>query len=344
MGKDYKISIIVPVYNAEKYIRKCVDSLTNQTYKNLEILLIDDGSTDGSGKLCDELRKEDDRIKVIHKENGGLISAWKRGVKESSGEYLNFIDSDDWVDLNMIEEMAQQLTGNEKEIISSDYVIERENGNRQCVWQQLSPGIYDREAIEEKVIPNLLGKESRYVTMSRCMKLIARKLIEDNCKYCNPAVVMGEDVTIMLPALIDCSRLVIMDHKAYYHYFLVTASMAHKYDEHLYEKIQLLKQTMLQIINDKFKDSSQKERQHQVDQETVFLMMLVLKNEARGNPKSYGKNILKICRSEEIKDLIAKTPVVIEQKANKLLYLVMRHPNRITVSILRLAMIWYYRK
>ncbi len=221
MGKDYKISIIVPVYNAEKYIEKCVDSLTNQTYNNLEILLIDEGSTDGRGKLCDEMKIEDARIKVIHKESGGLISAWKRGVKESSGEYLNFIDSDDWVDLNMIEEMAQQLTGNEKEIISSDYVIERENGNRQCVWQQLSPGIYDREAIEEKVIPNLLGKESRYVTMSRCMKLIARKLIEDNCKYSNPAVVMAAATTAHALALICAIQKIVFLSLSYRYSSLV---------------------------------------------------------------------------------------------------------------------------
>ena len=93
--KDYKVSVIVPVYNAENYIKKCVDSLTNQTYRNLEIVLVDDGSKDGSGRLCDEFALKDARIKVIHKENGGLISAWKRGVAESNGDYLNFIDSDD---------------------------------------------------------------------------------------------------------------------------------------------------------------------------------------------------------------------------------------------------------
>ena len=90
--KDYKISIIVPVYNAEKYLKKCVDSLTGQTYQNLEIILVDDGSSDNSGSLCDELAGKDARIKVLHKENGGLISAWKAGVTESTGEYLNFVD------------------------------------------------------------------------------------------------------------------------------------------------------------------------------------------------------------------------------------------------------------
>lgn len=342
--KDYKISIIVPVYNTEKYLRRCVDSLMNQTYRNLEILLIDDGSEDGSGRICDEYAGKDKRIRAVHKENGGLISAWKRGVTESCGEYLNFVDSDDWVDCNMIEEMAEYLTGNEREIVASDYVIEKENGDRQFVWQQLLPGEYLRKDIEEKVIPNLLGKENRYVTISRCMKLISRKLIEENMKYSNPAVVMAEDTTIMLPSLIDCSRILIMDHKAYYHYFYVNESIVHRYDSRLYENIQLLVKTTRQIVTDKFEGKEQQERLKQVDKETVFWMMLVLKNEARGNKEGYRKNILTICKSPEIRILVKNTPVEIEQKANKLLYLVMKYPCHLTVSILRGAMLWYYRK
>lgn len=342
--KDYKISIIVPVYNTEKYLPRCVDSLMNQTYGNLEILLIDDGSKDSSGRICDEYAEKDKRIRAVHKENGGLISAWKRGVTESCGEYLNFVDSDDWVDGNMIEEMAEQLTGSDREIVASDYVIEKENGERQFVWQQLPPGEYLRKDMEEKVIPNLLGRENRYVTISRCMKLISRRLIEENMKYSNPAVVVGEDATIMLPSLIDCRRLFIMDHKAYYHYLYVNESMVHKYDGRLYDNIQLLAKTAGQIVTDKFEGEEQKERQKQVDKETVFWMMLVLKNEARGNKEGYRKKILTICKSPEIRLLVKNTPVEIEQKANKLLYLVMKHPCHVTVSILRGAMLWYYRK
>lgn len=342
--KDYKVSVIVPVYNAENYIKKCVDSLTNQTYRNLEIVLVDDGSKDSSGRLCDEFALKDARIKVIHKENGGLISAWKRGVSESSGDYLNFIDSDDWVDLNMIEEMAEYLTGDEREIVASDYVIEKDDGSSRPVYQQLPPGVYDRTAVEKDVIPNLLGRENRYITISRCMKLIGRRLIEENCKYTNPLVVTGEDTTIMLPALIDCNRLVVMDHKAYYHYLYVQESMIHKYNKGLYENILLLIETTQQIVRDKFVGEERSLRLKQVDQEAVFWMMLVLKNEARGNPKGYRDNILKVCKSDNVRKLIKETPVEVKEKSNRLLYLVMKYPNHLTVSLLRLAMIWYYRK
>lgn len=342
--KDYKISIIVTVYNTEKYLKKCVDSLKNQTYQNLEILLVDDGSKDGSGKLCDAFAQEDKRIKVIHKENGGLVSAWKKGVEESTGDYLCFVDSDDWIGLSMIKEMAACLTGAPREIIASDYVIERDDGRKQYVFQQLPPGEYLKEDMKEKVIPNLLGKESRYVTISRCMKLIGRELIVENQKYSNPAIVVGEDTTIMLPSLIDCERLVIMDHKAYYHYLYVQESMVHKYNAGLYENIRLLIQTTVQIVKEKFSGVELEERLKQVDQESVFWMMLVLKNEARGNPKGYRKNILQLCKSEEVRKLVDHTEVEVNQTANKLLYMVMQHPNHLTVSILRLAMIWYYRR
>ena len=98
-----KISVIVPVYNVEKYLTKCVDSIMNQTYKDLEIILVDDGSTDNSGKICDEYVKKDKRFKVIHKKNGGLSDARNVGIKNSTGEYLSFIDSDDYIDNDMIE-------------------------------------------------------------------------------------------------------------------------------------------------------------------------------------------------------------------------------------------------
>lgn len=341
--KEYSISIIVPVYNAEQYLKRCVDTLTGQTCRQLEILLVDDGSTDTGGKLCDTLAQKDDRIRVIHKENGGLISAWKRGVRESRGEYLCFVDSDDWVDTVMIEEMAAHLSGNPREIVASDYVIEKDGGSRQYVWQKLSPGEYDRKAMEERVIPYLLGQEHRYVTMSRCMKLIARGLIEENCKYSDPKIRMGEDTTVMLPALIDCERLVVMDHKAYYHYLYVGSSIVHNYDRGLYENLLLLRKITRRIVADKFEGEERAEMLKKADQEHILMLLLALKNEARGNPTGYRKNISAICREEEVRELCRSTRVEIGQKANKLLYLALRHPNAVTVRLLRLAMILYYR-
>lgn len=100
---DKKVSIIVPVYNVEKYLSKCIDSIINQTYKNIEIILIDDGSKDLSGDICDDYQKRDDRIKVVHKQNGGLSSARNAGLDMMNGEFVGFIDSDDFIHPQMIE-------------------------------------------------------------------------------------------------------------------------------------------------------------------------------------------------------------------------------------------------
>jgi glycosyltransferase involved in cell wall biosynthesis len=102
---NFKISVIVPVYNMETYLQKCIDSIAAQTHKDLEIILIDDGSTDGSPKICDEYALKDERIKVIHKKNGGVASARNAGLKACKGEYIAFVDSDDWLEPTMYSDL-----------------------------------------------------------------------------------------------------------------------------------------------------------------------------------------------------------------------------------------------
>lgn len=113
---DNLISVIVPVYNVEKYLEKCVNSIIKQSYKNLEIILVDDGSTDNSGKICDEFALKDNRIKVIHKENGGLSSARNKALEIAKGEYIGFVDSDDYISEDMYETLYKVIKGNEADI------------------------------------------------------------------------------------------------------------------------------------------------------------------------------------------------------------------------------------
>lgn len=103
-----KLSVIIPIYNVEKYLKECLDSVVNQTLGDIEIILVDDGSPDNSGKICDEYAKKDNRIKVIHKENGGLGNARNVGIDYATGEYIGFVDSDDWVDLNFFETLYNE--------------------------------------------------------------------------------------------------------------------------------------------------------------------------------------------------------------------------------------------
>lgn len=345
-GMDkYLISIIVPVYNKEQYLKKAIESFTNQTYRNLEIILVDDGSSDSSGLICDEYSKQDSRVITIHKENGGPSSAWKEGFRVSRGQYISFADSDDWIDDNMISEMAANLMGTDSEIILSDYIIERVDKPAEYVYQKINSGEYNRAEVEEQILPNLLGNESRFIHLSRCMKLVSRKLIEDNKDFCDPAILMGDDSTIMIPAIMDAERIFVMDHKAFYHYLYVDDSIVHRYDRDMFDNNEKLIANYKNTICSKLPDNDDLKQKMllTVDRESIFLLLLVIKNEARGNPKGYLKNIRDICRRDEVRKLISSTPVKVSEKSNILLYLVLKHPNPFMVMMLRLAMIIYYR-
>ena len=118
---DKLVSIVVPVYNVDKYLDKCVNSIINQKYKNLEIILVDDGSTDESGKKCDLWAEKDNRIRVIHKENGGLSDARNVGIDNSKGYYISFIDSDDFIENDMIEVLLKEIKENNCDISICGY-------------------------------------------------------------------------------------------------------------------------------------------------------------------------------------------------------------------------------
>ncbi|MDO4707274.1 MAG: glycosyltransferase [Porphyromonadaceae bacterium] len=124
------ISVIVPVYNVEKYLHKCLDSLIYQTYKNLEIIVVNDGSTDNSGAICDEYAARDPRVRVFHKENGGLSSARNRGLEAVRGDYIAYVDSDDWVDLDLYRRVVEKFTDDPKlDVVYMDYRFEMPQGS-----------------------------------------------------------------------------------------------------------------------------------------------------------------------------------------------------------------------
>lgn len=340
--EKYKISIIVPVYNVEEYLTDSIGSLMRQTYKNLEIILVDDGSKDQSGIICDELAKVDGRIRVIHKENEGVTSTWTKGAMASTGEYLCFMDSDDWVDSDMIEEMQAHLVGISKEIITCDYVIEKGKKGKQYSWQGLPPGEYTGKQLEEKVRYHILGEENRCITFSRCMKLYTRELVIDNLKFCDKAVRMGDDSLMVIPAVLDSERIVVLDHKAYYHYRYVENSIVHGYDKDMFHNMQLLKAATGRIIEEKYLPEEKEIMRKRVEQEYLLMLLLVLKNESRGNPQGYRFNIRRICRLPETRRAVKSYPIKVKDASNQLLYTVLRHPNHLTISILRFAMILYY--
>lgn len=326
------VSVIITVYNMEKYLSQCVDSVLVQSYQNLDIILVDDGSKDTSSSLCDAYAAKDDRVRVIHKENGGLVSAWMAGVEQAIGKYLVFVDSDDWIDKELIERLLECADGNCKEIICSDYIIEKRK-ERIPVKQQLPPGVYDRKQIESILFPELLGNENRMIHSSRCTKLISTELIVDNMKYCNSKVTMAEDLTIMFPAILDAERIVVVEDGYYYHYRFVGESMVHHYDMKLYSKITLLYQVMVNTIMQKLETPYHTFWLKKWQEEYIFMLLLVIKNELRGPLKGVKNRIITSIEDARAKGTFLDSAMVECGRRNQLLYKILITPNTINILI-----------
>ena len=327
-----KLSIIIPVYNTAEYMDECMASVLGQTFKDFEVILVDDGSTDGvSPGKCDEYAGKDERVRVIHKENGGLISAWTNGLVESCGDYVSFVDSDDWIEPQMMEELYK-LTDSafkDSEIIAGNYIVEKA-GERRKETQALAPGVYSGSELD-KIREHLLGDEVRPVTMSRCMKLISRKLILENIKYCDPSIEMSEDVNIMLPCMCDLKRLVIADGAYFYHYRLVAESMAHAYNPKLLANLELTDKTFREILKEKNISTADE----QMDREFIMILLVIMKNQLRCTDGDTLKRVRAIFLRPDIREKIVSTHVSISGTANKLLYHTMKHPGAVNVAVMK---------
>lgn len=228
MSDSFLISVIVPVYNIQDYLERCVRSICNQTYKNLEIILVDDGSTDGSKDICDRLAKEDDRIRVFHKENGGSSSARNLGIRESTGEYLGFIDSDDYIEPDMYELLAEGIVkyGLEMSQVSRDEV--NEEGMRMpdvCIPPKEEWLITSAEMIKELLMHR--------GDASFCTRLTKKSLFEG---LAFPEGKLNEDFYLLIQMLGRIEKLVILP-KQCYHVFYRIGSNSRKKDKNDFSRV-----------------------------------------------------------------------------------------------------------
>ena len=209
------ISIIVPIYNVENYLRQCLDSIMNQTYQNFECLLINDGSPDNSADICREYLEKDSRFKYFEKENGGVSSARNLGIERSKGEYITFIDSDDWVDSEYLEVLYRALIEEQADIAISTY--KQFNMDDNCYYVHSYQRGYDRKVFTNKeLIASLSSLEqydSTYVFVS--CKLVSRELLKYN--YFNCSTGYGEDMEFWYKLYLT-SRKIVYENKDTYIY------------------------------------------------------------------------------------------------------------------------------
>lgn len=247
MKKENLISIIVPVYKVEKFLKRCVDSITNQTYDNLEILLIDDGSPDGSPAICDELAKQDKRIRVFHKENGGVSSARNLGIKECTGDYIAFVDSDDWIEPTMYEEMLALSLEKDADITFCEMKEFYDDG-RTVEYNEIN--LHKLENKEIMYFFSNARKGNTLVTIfgGPCRMLVKSKLAKKHSF--TTKLKHGEDLFFVLDLIEEADKIATMN-RHFYNYYINSASVCHNINENYFRNVTALHKYAQQYIKDK---------------------------------------------------------------------------------------------
>jgi len=213
------ISIIVPIYNVEPYLKDCIQSLISQTYRNIEIILVDDGSPDGCPDICDEFASSDSRIVVIHKKNGGLVSARKVGLEKSSGKYIGYVDGDDWVEPEMYEDMHNNILRSNSDIVASGHkrdLLDRS----EIILNDIPKGVYEGDKLVNVVFRKMLYNGNFYklgVNSYLWSKLFKKDILYKHQMNVDERITIGECAACVYLCMLDSNRICITD-SSYYHY------------------------------------------------------------------------------------------------------------------------------
>ena len=211
-----KLSVIMPVYNTEKYLQKSIESVIRQTYKDIEVILVDDGSTDGSGEICNQYAEAYNNFKVIHQENGGNVSARCRGAKEAMGEYVTFMDSDDWIAEDMYEELMKSAEEEKCDIVSQSGYTVYDNGKYYQVEGTTMLGTYKKGKGYDMFLSKMMYDEGRGcvgIGPSLSHKVIKREILDDVVEKIDKNIVFGlefKNVYLFPYQLIDKGSRIIL--------------------------------------------------------------------------------------------------------------------------------------
>ena len=241
------ISVIVPAYNVEKYLARCLDSILSQTYTNLEVILIDDGSTDSTGKICDDYARKDERVRVIHQTNQGQAVGRNAGISIAKGEWIQFVDSDDWIEPDTLETCYDLALKHNAEIVCFQYVYEYDSSD--YVGRKTNHG--DNRYYADRIMS---GEEAFSVVMQPgyldvyAWNKLTKKSLYDGIKY--PCSKTGEDVSTTYKIVIKAGT-VVYTAKNFYHYFQQKLSVTHKYNPgNLQIKLQAMRE-YIQMAEDR---------------------------------------------------------------------------------------------
>ena len=236
-----ELSIVVPIYKVEKYLEECIKSILNQSYCDYELILVDDGSPDDCPIICDYYAKMDQRIRVIHQENQGLVMARRNGLLKSQGKYISFIDGDDWIEQDMYKHIIQLMKQHQADVVVFGY---KEDGAREISTKQnvICSGVYDESNMQ------IVHQKALYTGLFYIPGIIPavwNKLFRRDCLingffFPDALIRMGEDAALSYPMLSKAKKIVIDNEFSPYHYRIVDSSMSRSYDSMYFDRARLL--------------------------------------------------------------------------------------------------------
>lgn len=234
-------SLILPVYNVEKYVKRCVNSLLRQEYTDYEIILVDDGSTDSSGSICDKLVDKNNNIFAYHKENGGLSDARNYGMDRAKGNYILFIDSDDWVDEKLLISLHNHLNKSNVDILKFGFQKMQEGNYKNTFFSYFNIGVYDRRQIEETILPYTIGPKRLFCYEQNACKSVwshvysLNFLRENNIRFVSEREILNEDYLFNLHTLLYAKSLEVT-HYILYYYDYREGSLSKRYITNEFER------------------------------------------------------------------------------------------------------------
>ena len=320
------VSIIVPVYNTEQYLDKCIKSLVSQTLKDIEIILVNDGSSDNSPAICDAWAEKDNRIKVIHKENGGLSSARNAALDVCNGEYIGFVDSDDYVESAMFEELYHSAKKYDSDVsLCAHFQLSRSKAT-ECLLP-FKGELYRKEEIKDNFILPLIGYDENAIIPTLegfAWRQIFRKDTISDIRFKSEKDFFAEDVVFDLEVYPLCNSISVVNKPLYYYVFNEN-SLSNKYRRNVWQKLSNLLEVKKRVVEICGKTSSAKQR---LLNETIkFIGFTVLNLKKAGSDisnKEIKEELISI-RTDKNTEILFKTQKIHTEKKTKILIFLLKY-------------------
>ena len=326
--KKPKVSVIVPIYNVEKYLQECIESILNQKLKNIEIILIDDNSPDNCPKICDYYKEKDSRVRVIHKKNEGLGLARNSGINIAVGEYISFVDSDDFISENMLYNLYNIAIREDADAVYSGIIDLFPNGKI-----KKNPNSYGNMVLKnnqiDRIMLDMLGstpkkKKDQSFPISSCVAIYRKEIIDKNrLSFFSEREYISEDLIFNIYFLRN-SKIVCTSSNCDYYYRKNYNSLTKRYNSNRFEKNIILYKKELELIHELgFKDANNRIQRTLLGNTRVCFKQIVTVSDL--SFKNKIKEIKKICNNDVIQEVLDKYPYHQNPTKQKIISILMKH-------------------